>query len=494
MRNSLILGLLFLAIALLAGPYVTGGQVAQWHAQQLGGLEQPVALAELPAGWRVQSSNLSRGWFSSDLSLQLLPPDSFCNTPPCELLAVESRVHHGPLALGALPSKAAMLPSLAVAVTHLDLSQLLRQTAVTPLPRARIATRVGLTGSSHSTLHVDAAEHKLNNGGQWAHEGIQGAWSQNNATLALNVKQSRYTTPNGTSLALINASYSQGLGEYALSLEKIGLSQDQPNKPEQNTQAPGLSLNGLNFNLRSDTSPAAGDQPALVNAALQASIQSLQQGQQGTGAISLKLRADRFAQGSLNKVRNSLGTIYSRGMPAQLQHLALQGLLMRELPAMSKTGPEIKLESLQIAVGDKQIDGTLDLRLSPSAEPKKTLLGFLEILDLAATISLPRQVVESAAALQASKRDPAISPADLLKEWRDKGWLIATGDNYHSNLRLADSRLTINGNESKAWADWLELQRIHQIHQEGLAGHRNWQRYLEPLDQPTAPEAANESP
>ncbi|MDX1497933.1 MAG: DUF945 family protein, partial [Salinisphaeraceae bacterium] len=206
MRNSLILGLLFLVTALLLGPYITGGQIAQWHTKQLANLDAPKRLAELPAGWRVQSSELNRGWFSSDLSLQLLPPDNFCDASPCDLVAVESRVHHGPMALGALPAKAAMLPSLAVVVTYADLSRLLPQTSATPLPRARIATRIGLSGKSRSILNVPASTHKLDNGGLWTHQGIQGEWTENNATLALDIKQSDYSTAGGTKLQLTDAS------------------------------------------------------------------------------------------------------------------------------------------------------------------------------------------------------------------------------------------------------------------------------------------------
>ncbi|MDX1497271.1 MAG: DUF945 family protein [Salinisphaeraceae bacterium] len=268
---------------------------------------------------------------------------------------------------------------------------------------------------------------------------------------------------------------------------EIRLSNDQDEEPSSN----GIRLNGLNFKLSSETgqnkdereTTANGKPSELVSARMEAGLDSLQQGQRATGAISLALQMNRLGLQSLENVRQSLNAIYSNNMPTQLQQLALQGLLMRELPALSATAPEVKVETLEINLGDKQINGSLDLRLAPTPQGKKNALGLIEIVDLAASISLPRKVVESVAAMQAAKRQPTTSPADLLKEWLDKGWLIAMGDNYHSNLRLADSRLTVNGNESETWANWLELQRIHQLHKKGLEGHGNWRKRLKPRDE-----------
>lgn len=468
MRTSLILGLLFLAIVLLAGPYVTGSQIAAWHARHTGNADEEIRLPGLPRGWRVQDSQLSRGWFASDLHLQVLPPPAFCEQDPCTPMAIDSRIHHGPLALGALPARAAMLPGLAVAVTQLDLNRLLAgQQPEPPLPRARIATRIGLAGTATSQLQMPASSHRLADGANWSHDGLSGQWSDRDNAVTLQVASSEYSSAEGTSLKLADARLEQATGKYDIALDSISLSR---------AEQPALQLNGLALELRGERTPGDQGQPELAAAQANARLQTLRQGERGIGPMELALNMERLAMDSLQKVRSSVAAIYSQNLPPHLQQLALQGLLLRELPALTRSGPHIELENFQLGLGEQQIQASMDLRLAPQTESQRSLTDFIEAIDLAAEMDVPAQVADLAAVRRAAKKK--LTPDEQLEEWQGKGWLISAGDRYRSSLRLADGRLTVNGNESQEWTDWMKRMQAQQAQSEGLAGQRNWQQRL----------------
>lgn len=484
MRTSLLFGLIALALLLLAGPYLTGGLLAQRHAQWVGSGPQ-AGLPGLPAGWQVTRSSLQRGWFSSSLDLTLQPPEGACGATACPGINTQAQVHHGPLALTALPARQALWPALAVAVSRVDVQPLLGGMRPNPpLPPALVVTRIGFSGQAASHFRLPAASHVLQNGAEVEHAGISGHWQDAaRRPLLLTTPVISLASRGGTRLRLNDAELRQSQSGTTLGAEQLVFSQ---------ADDPGLNLSRLDLDLRLEQAAEAANNPAgLINSSLHLTLQQLSQGERSIGPLEMQLAAERLAPEPLAQLQSRLGIIYGQqSLPPHLQTMALQGLLASQLPALTRSGPRLNLETLRVGQGEGAVSARLDLRLQPMPAENPSLLAFIQGIDLAAETEIPARVAEAAAAWRSAQLNQTLTASELLDRWRADGLLVATGNRYRSVLRLADARLTINGDESEAWRNWVAALEVRQRQLEqdkGLAGQRDW-----PRKQAPDPEQPNE--
>lgn len=485
MRISLFLGVTALAIVLLAGPYFSGGKIAAWHDQWAtqNSADQSQSLPGLPVGWQVINSTFQRGFFSSDLQLQLQPPAQFCSPAACAPINSLSRIHHGPLALSALPNHSAITPALAIGITELDLNSLAGNFKPQPgLPTLKIVTRFGFNGHGYSELTLPAGSHRLSNGTQLEHRGVYGQMSQSIVDNHVSagdylwqLSQLKLTTAKATELKLSQAILKREKAQQSFSAVELALS----NPSRQTTRLKQLSAA---LSSQSQLSSTAGEK--LLEARIELDAQSLEQGKQAIGPLKVRLQSERLALAPLLQLQSSMKTIYGKAIPAQLQQMALQGVLIRQLPALANPGPHLVLEELRLGIGQENLLAKADLRIAPANGKRSDLLSFLQKLGLDLHIETPTPIMQAFALWQSSKT-PDQSADQLLKQWIDKGWLIRKGNHYQSALRLADAHLSINGNASAEWATWVAKMKAQQtqlrLQREGLAGQRQWRK------QPTTP-------
>lgn len=447
MRSSLLVGLAIVALLLLTGPYYCGSRVADWHAQW-SAQELPGSLPGLPPGWLVQASSLQSGYFTSRLQLELQPPVRLCPWQDCETIKAHTRIYHGPLALMAATAPEALQPAWAIAVTRMDITPLLaRRLPDPPLPPLRVVTHIGWTGKISSRFDLAGGSHVLRNGTQIDHQGMSGRLlNQATGDYALQLPSVSLASSRGETFGFQQLNVKQTQGVRLWQLEQLTVI-----RPD----AALLDLSNLSLEVLA--APVA--ETGLVNAEVDVQLDRLTQGEQySVGPIRFQLRAERLAVEALMQLPPRLWAVYSRTLPAELEQASIRGLWLGLLPRLAQFEPRIVINDFSLGRDPERLRAGLDLRLSALKTRSSDMKAFLRAVDLTTHVDLPSGLTQSVAAWQAA-RVPGATANQQLKDWQSNGWLVNNGSRYRASLRLADARLTVNGNASKEWAAWIAAQQ-----------------------------------
>lgn len=450
MRATLVLGLLAIAVLLGLSPAWLGGKMEAAYKQSL---DQwvPESVA------RVRAQRFHRGWFESHAVAELELVSGLCESPPCPVLTLDTRIFHGPIPLGAGEVLGGQLRVLGGAMlSTIDLAPLFRAGRIEPgLPPLKGYTRVYLSGASSTRLDMPASGQTLSADSEsfsLTSDGMLGVVEHSASgrlvgnfempLLEARGQQGRNALLSGIRVEVDGTSASSAfLGQWQYAVERIRF--DDPERQEQ------YALD--NFVLSSSTGLDGG----LLDMLLSVSVDRVALPQQMIGASHGSLHLRRLDADALQQMGTALRAVDPAQTPPTMQLFVLLGLYQKHGLDLMAHGPEARLTDVHLLTDRGVADLSMRVRVKPPGTLPVTLPDFLATLDAKASITADEPVIQH---WMASRLDPAAPVDGRLEELIEANLLQRTPeDQIATELALRDGQLWINGVRSTQFEQALQL-------------------------------------
>lgn len=434
-------------LAAVAGPYWLGGRAEVAYRAAIAEMErQPQAL-------RIIEQDYRRGWFSSTASLEFAPEGSDQDTDL--RVRVVSNIAHGPRSAEGLtwPPAVAEIGSL-VSLEH----------PVIQLDGVRVDTHLAWNGGGVADIRIPAIDQppigdapglRSSSGigelsfspegpsvGHFDLSSLEVLGEDGSALLRLRNLHAEHSTRPWLPGVLV------GTGEFTIA-EVLGQS------PEAAFEVKDLAIH---FDARPD-----GE---LLMIGLHYGVGVLHIGTADYGPSQLKLSASRLDGQTLSTLQQDLVEVNDRALPEAMAEIAAAGVLMKHLPALVATEPQVAIDHLDLMTPDGLIQGRLSIGVRGLKGADVMAGTWLKRLVADGELSLPREIAVSLLILAQRERlleemaAKGLGSQDLTAEQEHalessaatqvdtlakEGWIKTDGARISSVIVLADGLLTVNG-------------------------------------------------
>ncbi|MEA3277175.1 MAG: DUF945 family protein [Pseudomonadota bacterium] len=446
MKKTFVVAALVLAAAVVALPWVLGGQARGLYEN---------ALAGLPAqGVGVLESHYERGWFGAQAIADLAPISRVGEGPAGQeaRLIIASHISHGPWCLRA----PRLLPVAATIDSRVDFS-----IPGMELPPLLLTTLLELDGSGVTHLRVPGAAGGSGTGIEAAEGRGEARFSSGFAAgevwfelPALDLAVDGGTQVHVRDLRTESAG-SRWVGGLFAGEGSLRLGEMSVRFPDGDLLAKGISVavesvpDGALLNMRADSRVDA----LRVNEAEYAPSRAV---------ISLS----RLSVEELASLQQALQDLSGGQVAQSMAGTAMAAIFASHLPQLLATDPGVALERLEIATPQGAATGRLALSaqgLTPEVLAQQG--AWLEHLVADGALSLPKDLLlgllkgwhRQRALDELREREgetdvrvdiePKVAEAarDQLADWLRHGWLVEQEGRLMTAIKLADALLTVNG-------------------------------------------------